>query len=595
MRIAHRWARTALVAAAVVAVGGGLTRVGPLVRAQAPARGMVDWPLHNADMRGSRFAALDQINTTNVGQLALQWSAQPGGNFGEETPVVVNGVMYLNAGSKMYALNAATGQPVWTFEIPVPFSGGGRGPAYGDGRVYAFGPSIVYAVDAKTGAPVESFGRRGQLRIVNNALEFKYPGKYPADLDPTSLGYSMTTPPVYANGMLFVGVPFADSLLPGGLMIAADGATGAIKWVFNTVPQTPKDEGWELTKDTWSGANRYGGGIWTPPSVDPELGMVYLISSNPSPNYDGSSRKGLNLFTNSLVALNMNTGKLEWYYQTLHHDIWDWDLVSGPVMFDITAGGRTVKGVGAFGKTCYGYFFDRQTGKPLNPIVETPVPSTTDVPGEQPWPTQPVPYSARGVPQQPFCMTYPTVTDPALASRVRPSFHPFQSKEFVIISPGLTGGANYGPPSFSPKLGLVYITGKNDAVSIQVKPVADSLKPGPGNQGHFGVVAANGKTGITPSLSVTAFDPVSGLQAWQAVVPTTTNGGNLVTSGDVVFQGNGNGDFYAFHAKTGAQLLKYTAKNGIRASPITYQVNGKQFVAVVASNSIIALGLPDKP
>src|SRR6266487_4718381 len=140
--------------------------------------GSVDWPLHNVDDHGTRYAPLTQITPSNVAQLDVKWSAQPGANFGEQTPIVIDGVMYLNSGSKLFALDASSGEVRWTFEGGVTFLGGGRGPAYGDGRVYAFGPSVIYAVEVKTGKLVESFGEKGLLRVVNKALDFKYPGKY---------------------------------------------------------------------------------------------------------------------------------------------------------------------------------------------------------------------------------------------------------------------------------------------------------------------------------------------------------------------------------------------------------------------------------
>jgi glucose dehydrogenase len=257
----------------------------------------------------------------------------------------------------------------------------------------------------------------------------------------------MTTPPTYHNGTLFIGVPFADSLINGGLVIAADGKTGALKWVFRAVPQGPNDDGWELAKDTWRGsAKRQGGGIWTQPAIDPELGLLYINVSNPSPNYDGSSRKGTNLFTNSVVALNLTSGKLAWHFQAIHHDIWDWDLVTGPTLFDVTVDGRTIKGVGALAKSCYAYLLNRDTGQPINPMVETPVVTKTDVPNEEVWPTQPIPYTSRGIPQQPFCATYPKVNDPELAKLVRPSFHPYLANEFVITSPGNLAVPTTGRP-----------------------------------------------------------------------------------------------------------------------------------------------------
>jgi alcohol dehydrogenase (cytochrome c) len=564
--------------------------------AQSPGGrgGTTDWPLHNLDISNSRYSTLDEINVSNAGRLQLKWSfdAPQGANFGAMTPLVVDGVMYFNSGSRLFALDAATGKSLWMFELPQSFTGGGRGPAYGDGRIYAFGASLMYAVDAKTGKPIESFGQKGVLRIVNEALAFKYPGKYPPDLNPTTLGYSMSNPPTYWNGALYVGLPFSDSLLPGGLVAAVDGRTGAIKWVFNTIPQGPQDDGWDLTKDTWSEAGRYGGGIWTTPAIDPQLGMIYFNAGNPSPNYDASSRIGINLFTNSIVALNLATGKRMWHFQTVHHDIWDRDLVSGPVLFDVQVQGRTVKGIGALGKNCHATFLNRETGQPINPIVETTMPTTTDVPGEQVWPTQPVAYTANGQPQLPFCATYPIVSDPELAKRVRPSQYPYQVNELVITAPGNTGGANYGGPSFSTRTGLLYATGKNDAWSIKVKPVGATLKPGAGNMGHFAVIGEQGKTGVTVTTSVAAYDPATGRQAWIVELPGTTNGGSLVTAGDVLFQPIGNGDFYALDARSGQSLFKFTAPRGIRATPLTYQIAGRQYVSLVATNSVLTFALP---
>jgi quinohemoprotein ethanol dehydrogenase len=548
-----------------------------------------DWPSHNRDIRNTRYSPLNEIDSSNVGRLAVSWSFQPPGgvNISATTPLVVEGVMYFNSGSQLFALDAASGKPIWTFEADRPFRGGGRGPVFGDGRIYAFGSSVLYAVDAKSGKLVESFGKGGLLSIVNDALQFKYPGKYGADLDPTTLGYSMTTPPTYLNGTLYVGLPFSDSLLPGGLVVAVDGVTGSIKWVFNTVPQGPQDDGWEIAKDTWSGRARYGGGIWVQPAIDPELGLIYVNAGNATPNYDGSSRKGMNLFTNSLVALRLDTGRLAWHFQAIHHDIWDWDLVAGPLLFDAMG----IKGVGSLGKNCHAYFLNRETGQPLNPIVETVMPTRTDVPGEEVWPTQPIPYAANGQPLLPFCSTYPIVTDPELARRVRPSYHPYLVNEFVITAPGNVGGANYGSPSFSPRTGLFYASGKNDAWSIKVKPVGETMKPGPGNMGHFGVIGERGETGVTATQAVTAYDPATGRQVWYVELPGTTNGGNVVTAGDLLFQPSGM-DLYALDARSGTQLFKHPLNRAVRASPLTYQARGRQYVAIVATNTVVALALP---
>ena len=587
MTVSRRAAAAAVLCLAVT------WRAAPLA-AQGVGETGGDWPRHNLDEYNSRFSPLTEIDRSNVGALELKWLLQTDVTMrvGEVTPLVIDGVMYFHAGSTLFAVDAATGESVWTFEAEEPFTGGGRGPAYGDGRIYAYGQTIMYAVDARTGVLVDSFGRDGLLSITNEALTFQYPDTYPPTIDPLSLGYSMTNPPAYRDGTLFVGLPFSDSLLPGGLLAAVDGETGAVKWVFNSIPQGPRDAGWEISKDTWSNPGRYGGGIWTQPAVDAELGMIYFNAANPSPNYDGSSRKGINLFTNSMLAVNMETGELEWYYQTLHHDIWDWDLVAGPILFDTEVDGRPVKGIASLGKTCYVYMLDRATGEPINPIVETAVPTATDVPGDEVWPTQPIPYTSSGIPQQPFCSIYPLVTDPELAPRARQIFHPHSVNEFFIVAPGLMGGANFGSPSFSPRTGLLYATGKNDAWSIKVRPVGDTLEPGPGNMGHFAGFSEEGETGVTQATTLAAYDPATGRRAWYTEITGMTNSGNLATAGDLVFQGAGTGDFYAFDAETGEQLFQYTADTGIRSSPNTFLAGGSQYVTVIAANTVLTFGLP---
>ncbi|HEV3060390.1 MAG TPA: PQQ-binding-like beta-propeller repeat protein [Vicinamibacterales bacterium] len=562
-----------------------------------------NWSQHNLDAANTRYSPLDQINTSNAESLVLKWSydvPRPG-SIREETPLVVDGVMYFNSGSTLYALDASTGTPVWTFQLEPGFAGGKRGPSYGDGNIYAIGPTEIYAVDAKSGKVVESFGDRGVLQVIAKALEFKYPGKY-ADIAPRNLGYGLGSTPKYFNGTLFVGTSDSDSLIAGGLVIAADARTGAIKWVFNTVPQGPADDGWELAERTWpAGGPRQGGGIWTQPAIDPGLGLIYFNSANPAPDYDGSARPGANLFTDSMIALDLGTGKLRWHVQTVHHDIWDKDAVAGPVLFDITADGRTVMGVGSSGKVCYVYLLNRETGQPLNPIVETPVPTMTDVPGETVWPTQPIPYTSRNIPQQPFCAIYPRVDDPVLAKRTRPLFHPYLANEFVITSPGQDGGSDYGGPAFSPRTGLFYVSGKNDAVSIKVKPVGGTLKAGPNSPGHFQNIAETGKAGMHWNQTIAAYEPLTGRQVWYTEFPGWTNSSLFVTAGDVIFHGaGGEGDFLAFDARSGQQIFRFPGhfgapdaqRTGIIASPMTYRVNGKQYVSVVASSTVLTFALP---
>ena len=448
---------------------------GQAAPAQAPAGASVDWPMHNLDLRNSRFAALDDINTANASRLVLKWSFDlpREQTIGQVTPLVVDGLMYFNSGSRLFALDAATGKQVWIARVEPEFPGSGRGPVYGGGRIYAYGRNVVYAVNAKTGALDTGFGNQGRLLVADAALRFKYPEK-------DALGYQVASPPAYLDGTLYFGLAQSEGHIPGGLVVAVNSATGAVKWVFNTVPQSPADEGWEIAKDTWQGGARAGGGMWTAPAIDTELGLLYVNAGNPSPDYDGSARKGVNLFTNSIVALRLSDGTLAWHYQAIHHDLWDWDLVSGPVLFDVAVNGQTIKGVASAGKNCLLYMWNRETGQPLHAIVETAVPTASDVPGEAVWPVQPMPYTAKGVPMQPFCATYPILADPVRAGRARQMYHPYSIKDSVIVS---HGGSSFGSPAFSPRTGLLYVTGKNAAISITVRPVGDSLAPEPGAGG----------------------------------------------------------------------------------------------------------------
>ncbi len=558
-------------------------------RAQQTTSG--DWPSHNFDRSNRRYSPLDQINTSNVSRLTPQWSIQAsrGDVIRQITPLVIDGVMYYNAGSKLFAVDAATGAALWNYQVDPPFPDNGRGPTYGDGVIYAFGGpyggNVLYAVDAKTGRPLQSFGSKGRLLVADEVVKFKFPKKDAA-------GYRLVAPPTYLNGMLYLGLSQSEKHIPGGLVAAMDAKTGAVKWAFTTVPQTPGDDGWEVAKDSWIGGQRVGGGIWTQPAIDPELGLMYFNAGNPSPDYEGTARLGMNLFTNSILALRLDTGKLAWYFQTIHHDLWDWDLVTGPLLFDVNVGGKNIKGVATGGKNCFLYLFDRQTGEPINPIVETAVPTQSDVPGEQVWPTQPYPYTAKGVPMTPFCATFPLVNDPEKAKRARPMYYPYSTTELFIVS---HGGASFGSMSFSPRTNLLYVTGKNAALSFTVKVVGDTLREGQGD-GHLATIAKRDHDyGVPPTEAVTAYNPASGELVWQHEHGSITNissSGNLATAGDVVFQGGDTGEFCAVDARDGRELFKVKVPRGINSSPITYSAKGKQYVAFVATDAIHVLGLP---
>jgi quinoprotein glucose dehydrogenase len=265
------------------------------------------------------------------------------------------------------------------------------------------------------------------------------------------------------------------------------------------------------------------------------------------------------------------------------------------VLFDVTDDdGQVIKGVAAAGKNCLFYMWDRETGEPLHPIVETIVPTETDVPGEQVWPTQPIPHNAAGVPMTPLCATFVELDDPEMAARSGQLYSPYWMNKEVIVP---HGGSSFGSPSFSPDTGYVYVTGKNGAIGLVVNPVGDTLEPGPDSRGHTESYSSIDRIieQYPAKVTVSAYDPITGEQPWQALLPAVTTvgaSGNMVTSGNLVFQGVEDGGFYALHAETGAELYRYDAPRPIRASPMTYQVNGKQYVTIVATNTVVTLALP---
>ena len=560
--------------------------------------GNYDWTSQNLNIQNSRFAELDQINKSNVTNLTESWTYSPGpqDSILQVTPLVANGVMYLHSANTMFALNAASGEELWRRPLDRgPAGGPVRGSTYAEGRIYAYRGADLYAFDAETGAEIRSFGETGFVQVVTDALRHKYPDVYPSNTDPINLGYRLTTPPTVHEGKMYVAAALSEGHIPGGLVIRIDAITGTVEWVFNTVPQVPSDSGWEIARDTWGTGQRAGGGVWTPPAIDTEFGLVYVNAGNPSPDYDGSARVGANLFTNATVALDINTGQLAWYFQAVHHDLWDWDHVTGPLLFDVTnEEGEIVKGVAAGGKNCLFYMWHRETGEPLFPMPETAMPTETDVPGEVVYPTQPIPHNARGIPMDPLCATYIPFDDPELAARSKQIYTPYSLTEPYIVA---HGGSSFGSASFSPRTQLVYITGKNGAISLTVRPVGDSLTPGPDSRGHTENYASLDRVSeaYPASTTVSAYSPIDGEQVWQAELPAQSAigaSGNLVTAGDLIFQGLESGAFHALDAENGETLFVYQTSRSIRSSPLTYAVEGRQYISVVSTNTVVTLTLP---
>ena len=426
----------------------------------AQRKGNVDWALHNLDLAGTRYSAMDQINARNVKTLTPRWLFQYGiidGVSNQTTPVVVDGTMYLtDPRGGVYALNASDGHLLWSFDVTKLIGGGSRegyvfrnrGPAYADGVIYAAAGSFLLALDAKTGKPIPTFGTNGQAHVILDVLKERYPDVK----TPISMGYWFTSAPQVHNGVIYIGSTRSESHIPGGHVLAVDAKTGKVKWVFNTVPQDARDQGWEIAGPTWVGGERNGGGIWETPSIDPELNMLYVAVANPFG--DSTKRAGTNLFSDSVIALTLDTGTLKWYFQQTHHDVWDYDTGSQPTLFEMTVNGQRVKALASASKNGFVYILNRETGKPVHPIVETPVPTHTDTPGEQPWPTQPIPHTAKGKVMEPASpvVAIDIPSEQLAKFKIVPMFTPFSRTQ--IHAPGTGGGPNYGPVAYSPRTGL---------------------------------------------------------------------------------------------------------------------------------------------
>ena len=523
----------------------------------------LDWRLHNLDLLGSRFSPSDQITPDNVASLTPKWLFQHGvidGVSNQTTPIIVDGTMYVtDSRGSVYALDALDGHLLWTYDVTRLLGGGRRegyifrhrGVAYDDGVTYTAAGSFMFALDAITGEPLEGFGDNGQAPVILDVLHLKNPEIETA----ISAGYWFTTAPQVYNGIIYVGTTRSESHIAGGYVLAIDSKSGEVLWNFNTVPQDETDQGWDIAGPTWVGNERNGGGIWETPSIDPELGLVYFAVGNPFG--DSTERDGMNLFSDSLIALTLDEGTLEWYYQQVHHDVWDYDSGNQPILFDMEVDGQPVKAMAQANKNSWLYILNRETGEPVHPIIETPVSTVTDVEGEVPYPTQPIPHKANGERMEPVSPVYPTDI-PAQhmeANNLVEQFTPIGPNQ--IFAPGYGGGSSYSPISHSPLTGLLYVAA-----------IDQPFNSGRDPKGYF-----------------SAYDPTTGELIWRQIFEGYGQAGSVVTAGGIVFVGAGSntaGYFYAYDAATGEQLWKFNTGAGVFASPSVYVIDGQEYITVAS-------------
>ncbi len=453
-----------------------------------------EWPTYNADLAGSRYRPLDQINASNFSKLEVAWRFKTDsiGNRPEYklegTPLMVNGVVYTTAGSRRaaIALDAATGELLWVHGehegargAAAPRQLSGRGLAYwSDGKeeriLYVTPGYRLIALDAKTGGLIPSFGKGGAVD-----LKLEDDQTFLPDITTGEIGYQ--TAPVVAKDTIIIGAAFREGMTPKsmrnnkGYVRGFDVRTGKRQWIFHTIPMKG-----EFGYDTWQdGSAEYTGntGVWTQISVDEELGLVYLPVESPTGDYYGGHRPGNNLFGESLVCVDLKTGQRKWHFQLVHHPLWDMDISSAPLLADITVDGKTIKAVAAPSKQGFLYVFDRVTGKPVWPIDERPV-EKGDTPGEwysptQPFPTKPPAYSRNGVTPDVLIDFTPAMHDQALTLVSKYHLGPV----FTPPTPGkvggplatltlgtAAGGTNWPGGSYDPETHTVYVYACNSCL-----------------------------------------------------------------------------------------------------------------------------------
>ncbi len=610
-----------------------------------------EWRYFAGDAASTHYSRLTQINKSNVIRLRAAWEwttgerprPQYGNDSGptpfEATPLMIGGLLYVPTPfAGVVALDAATGEEHWNYNSPAhtwqtqypPASWmKQRGlAAWTDGqRTRIFFPSAgrLIALDAETGRPIAGFGSEGIADLTEN-LAWELQDKR---------HYFNTSPPVVYNDLIILGSAIPDSFVypqnPPGDIQAFDVRTGDFVWSFHTVPQPGEfgNETWE--DESWSRTGHAN--AWPPMTLDEERGLLYIPLTSPGNDYYGGDRKGDNLFSGSLVCLDVNTGERKWHFQAVHHDVWDYDGVMTPSLLTIRVDGRTIDAVAAVSKTGYTYVFDRVTGQPVWPIEERPVPQT-DIAGEQtaptqPFPIKPPPFVSPGFTRDDVVDFTPEIRARALEMleglRFGPIFTP-PSKEGTVMRPSNIGGANWGGSSADPDRGILYVKAKTtiSIVTLEERQEEPGSDP-PRGWSYFPYRHTLDRPTLNEAIhlskppygTITAIDLNQGEILWQVPsgdIPEMRNdpmmrgvnppplgaignAGLLVTAGGLLFTAPGDNKLYALDQESGAVLWAGDLPHGAQGTPLTYRSSdGRQFVVVATGEgsdaTLVAFALP---
>ncbi|HEY2435164.1 MAG TPA: PQQ-binding-like beta-propeller repeat protein [Vicinamibacterales bacterium] len=494
------------------------------------------WPTYNGDPRGNRYTTLAEIDKTTVSRLTPKWTfTLPDTGSLQVTPVVLDGIMYVTAVNEVYALDAGSGRQIWHFRRPRTAGAA----AWANRGVAVAGDRLFVVSDA---AHVLALNRWTGTQLWDTPL---------ADWREN---YFASSAPLAAGSLLITGVGGGEQGA-NGFVTALDQATGKEVWRFWTVPRQG-----EPGSDTWKGSgppDHRGAPTWFTGSYDPELDLVYWPVGNPSQEYNGDDRQGDNLYANCILALERATGALRWYYQFTPHDLWDWDATQTSVLVDTAWQGRPRRLMLHANRNGFFYVFDRTNGTLLR---------ATAFVRNLTW--------ARGIGADGKPIRLPN-QDPTPAG--------------TKVCPSQDGATNWFSPSYSPATGLFYLQ-TFEKCSIYTKSDGAVWETGKPYLGGSQKTAAD----PVPQRVLKAIDVQTGAISWEMpqTGPATTWGGTLATASGLVFTGDDSGSFVAVDAATGRRLWSFAANAGWKASPMTYAFDGHQYVAVAASSSIIAFGLP---
>jgi quinohemoprotein ethanol dehydrogenase len=524
-----------------------------------------EWPTNGGDFYNQRYSPLKAIDRTNVARLKGVWRARLRGSgtaprySGFAQPIVQDGVAFVSTGADdVFALSVETGAILWQYsanladDLPSVCCGwNNKGVAVGDGKVFIGQlDGKLVAIDRATGAVAWSI----QAERWQDA-------------------FSITAAPLYVNNMVIVGFAGGDRGTRGRLK-AYDAKDGRLKWTFYTIPGPgePGHETWPNDNDAW----KYGGAaLWQTPAVDLDLGLIYFSTSNAAPDYNGAFRAGDNLYAESMLAIELATGKYRWHFQQVHHDIWDYDAVNPVVLMDVRMGGRTHKAIVEVGKTGFAYILDRETGKPLIGIDEKPVPQE---PRQATAATQPFPRGEAVVPQ--FIPIAPEGSTLVNDGRI---FTPFFGKDPTIVAPGIWGGASWPPSSYDPVQQHLYVCASS---VVNGYTGGDPKFAAPAIPNSF-TGGATTFTRIARAGIIAAVDVTTNTLAWRYQWPEQCYSGTLATAGELLFVGRNDGRLTALDSASGKQLWEFQTGAGMHAPVSSFEYKGKQYVLAYSAGSAL--------